>query len=210
MQHCLACLLSSAGSALLVTACATSDVGFDDPIPAPIQASFSWRAEGRMHGMLTATLLNGDVYEGPYFQVTRRTKLDQLMPLWIGWEGKSRWYGWDGWGPVISTTVTYPPHALANLVKTTGQRMRCRFTLSQPSAGMAGGGLGRCQLSDRMVIHAGFLHGMSCHCARSSWSCTRDRPESRSTPRARSRAGCRSALQCSQSLSAGIGYSAEG
>jgi hypothetical protein len=29
-----------------------------------------------------------------------------------------------------------------------GDRMRCRFTLISPSRGMAGGGEGRCQLSE--------------------------------------------------------------
>lgn len=158
MQHGLTRLLSSAGSALLVAAWTTSDSGSGLPVPGPIQANFSWHAEGRMRGTMTAMLLNGDVYEGPYFQITRRTKLDRLTPLWVGWEGKSRWRGWDGWGPGISTTATYPPRVLANLVKATGERMRCRFMLSQPSAGMAGGGRGQCQLSGGMVILASFLN----------------------------------------------------
>jgi hypothetical protein len=34
--------------------------------------------------------------------------------------------------------------------------MRCRFTLMQPSSGMAGGGTGRCQLPNGAVIQADF------------------------------------------------------
>jgi len=37
---------------------------------------------------------------------------------------------------------------LANLLSNSGNHMRCRFTLVTPSRGMAGGGKGRCQLSE--------------------------------------------------------------
>lgn len=124
-------------------------------MPAAIEADFSWHAEGWMRGTMTATLPNGDVYEGPYFQADHHTKLDRLTPLWQGWEGRSHWRGWDGWGLGLSTTMIYTPRALANLVKSNGERMRCRFTLTDPAAGMAGGGFGRCQFSSGRIIHAG-------------------------------------------------------
>jgi len=106
--------------------------------------------------MLTATVANRDIYEGPYFEVDRHTKLDRLAPLWLGWEGRSHWRGWDGWGLGLSTSMIYSPRILANLVKQNGERLRCRFTLSDPAAGMAGGGIGRCQFSNGAMIHAGF------------------------------------------------------
>ena len=37
---------------------------------------------------------------------------------------------------------------LANLHSDDGEYMRCRFTLVSPQRGMAGGGEGRCQLSE--------------------------------------------------------------
>jgi len=43
---------------------------------------------------------------------------------------------------------TYSGRVLANLHDDTGEHMRCRFTLISPSRGMAGGGEGRCQLSE--------------------------------------------------------------
>ncbi|MCW6530206.1 hypothetical protein NED98_08100 [Sphingomonas sp. MMSM20] len=105
---------------------------------------------------MTATMPNGDVYEGSYFEIDRRTKTDRLVPLWLGWEGKSWWRGWDGWGADLSTTMIYSPRILANLIKADGERMRCRFTLARPSFGIAGGAIGRCQLSDGTLIRAGF------------------------------------------------------
>ena len=42
----------------------------------------------------------------------------------------------------------YNGRVLANLQSDTGNHMRCRFTLVSPSRGMAGGGKGRCQLSE--------------------------------------------------------------
>jgi hypothetical protein len=43
---------------------------------------------------------------------------------------------------------TYSGRVLANLHSPSGDHMRCRFTLISPQRGMAGGGEGRCQLSD--------------------------------------------------------------
>jgi hypothetical protein len=42
----------------------------------------------------------------------------------------------------------YSGRVLANLHSDTGNHMRCRFRLISPSRGMAGGGEGRCQLSE--------------------------------------------------------------
>ena len=42
----------------------------------------------------------------------------------------------------------YSGRVLANLRADDGERMRCRFDLISPSRGMAGGGEGRCQLSE--------------------------------------------------------------
>ena len=68
-----------------------------------------------------------------------------------------------GWlGPPISTGrlalldreeesgfyKTYSGRVLANLQANDGEHMRCRFDLISPSRGMAGGGEGRCQLSE--------------------------------------------------------------
>ena len=76
VQHWLARVLSISGLALLATACATSGSGLSPSMPAAIEADFSWHAEGWMRGTMTATLPNGDVYEGPYFQADHHTKLD--------------------------------------------------------------------------------------------------------------------------------------
>ena len=104
---------------------------------------------------MTAALSTGDVYTGPFFQITRETRIDELDPLWIGWVGPRRWRGWDYWGPRQSVLTQYTGKVLANLAGPRGH-MRCRFTLRRPSAGMAGGGEGRCQLPDGTNIRADF------------------------------------------------------
>ncbi|WP_404714336.1 hypothetical protein [Sphingomonas sp. MMS24-J13] len=105
---------------------------------------------------MTASLSNGETYQGPYFQITRETHADTLSPLWFGWEGRGRWRGWSGWGPDEITSTTYSPRVFANLQKPSGEHMRCRFTLARPGSGMAGGGQGRCQLADGTVIDTDF------------------------------------------------------
>ena len=49
----------------------------------------------------------------------------------------------------------YTGKVVANLAGPRGH-MRCRFNLIRPSAGMAGGGEGRCQLPDGTIINAEF------------------------------------------------------
>ena len=104
---------------------------------------------------MTASLNTGAVYRGPFFQVTQETRIDELAPLWVGWGRRWRWHGWDYWGPRQSFVTQYTGRVLANL-EGPGGRMRCRFALMRPSAGMAGGGQGRCQLPDGTIIDADF------------------------------------------------------
>lgn len=156
MQRRLAKELFNSALPLLLSACATSGIGVGYSHHDGVQANFAWHSNDNVHGTMKAVLINGDAYEGPYFQITRETEINSLTPLWFGWNGRSRWHGWDGWGPGISTATTYTPRVLANLARASGERMRCRFTLSRPAEGMAGGGLGRCQLPDGTVIYAEF------------------------------------------------------
>ena len=104
---------------------------------------------------MTVTLNSGSVYRGPFFQVTQETRIDELAPLWVGWGRRWRWHGWDYWGPQQSYMTHYTGKVLANL-DGPGGRMRCQFTLIRPSAGMAGGGQGRCQLPNGTIIDADF------------------------------------------------------
>ena len=59
------------------------------------------------------------------------------------------------WGPGPDTITQYSGQVLANL-QGPGGFMRCHFTLMSPSFGMAGGGVGQCQLPTGTIINAQF------------------------------------------------------
>ena len=71
-------------------------------------ATFSWTETGGTQGTMIAQLSNGQVYQGPIFQITSETRVDygplveRLGPrLRLGQRlGRPGWgYGWGGWGP---------------------------------------------------------------------------------------------------------------
>ncbi len=121
--------------------------------------AFTWTSIDSTSGDITATFGNGDVYKGRYFQITRDTRLDRLDPLWTGWGEPYPRTGWRYWDRDMDREFIreYNGRVLANQHSDTGNHMRCRFTLLSPSRGMAGGGEGRCQLSEtRTEINARF------------------------------------------------------
>ena len=131
---------------------------------APVH--FTWKStDGGQQGTMTATLRHA-IYQGRFFQITRQTQRETLTPLWVGWnDGWSDWPYWGGpfgggafqGGYDTTQFVTYySGKVLANLSSPEGGRMRCRFLLFSPSAGMAGGGQGECQLSGGRTINATF------------------------------------------------------
>jgi hypothetical protein len=114
---------------------------------------------------MVAQLSNGQVFQGPMFQITQEARVD-YDPLWYGWGTGFGWHrrwsgwgfgwgGWGPWGPGPDTITQYSGQVLANL-QGPGGFMRCHFTLMSPSSGMAGGGLGQCQLPTGTIIHAQF------------------------------------------------------
>lgn len=140
---------------LAAAGCTTTGMGVGSSPGGAVGATFAWVASSPRGGTMTATLTTGEAYHGPFFQVTRETRIDELGPLWVGWGGRWRWRGWDYWGPQQSYLTHYTGRVLANL-EGPGGRMRCRFTLIRPAAGMAGGGQGRCQLPNGTIIDADF------------------------------------------------------
>ena len=141
--------------AALAAGCTTTGAGHGSSPGGDVRATFVWTAASTRGGTMTATLNTGAVYRGPFFQVTQETRIDELAPLWVGWGRRWRWRGWDYWGPQQSYMTHYTGKVLANL-DGPGGRMRCQFTLIRPSAGMAGGGQGRCQLPNGTIIDADF------------------------------------------------------
>lgn len=120
---------------------------------------FSWKSsDGGLSGSMVATLPDA-TYTGRFFQIARQTRREILAPMWEGWnEGWSDWPYWSQPWPAgydVTQFITYySGKVVANLETRGGGRMRCRFHLGDPVAGMPGGGRGECQLSGGRVIDA--------------------------------------------------------
>src|SRR3954469_26069202 len=136
-------------AALALTACQTAGTGSGNVRGTQKPVAFTWQSTDSVSGDITATFASGHVFKGTYFQITHDTRADRLDPLWDGWARP--YHGdWRYWGPDPGPSFykTYSGRVLANLHDDSGDHMRCRFTLASPQRGMAGGGEGRCQLSD--------------------------------------------------------------
>lgn len=159
-----------AGAALIAIAaagCTTSGFGTGQSSSGNLGATFNWTETGGTHGTMVASLSNGQVFQGQFFQITAESVSD-YGPLWTGWGAGWGWghgwgahawgWGWDGWGPwgpSMQTITHYSGQVLANL-QGPGGFMRCDFRLASPSSGMAGGGAGNCQLPTGTIIYAQF------------------------------------------------------
>lgn len=119
----------------------------------------------RVQGTLNVMMPNGETYTGPYVQVTDGTQDAELTPYWSGWPDQN-WRSWSGGGDADIENgsdennsrfqVLYGNKVIANLDGDQGGQMRCRFTLMDAVAGMAGGGQGECQLDDGEEVKAKF------------------------------------------------------
>ena len=147
--------------------CTTTGTGVGDSNASGLTATFAWKSQGARSGEMTAQLSSGQSYAGTFFQITQETRVDDLGPLWAGWGpigpyhgwGRRGWGGWGPgwgyWGPSQEFVTHYSGKVLANLSGPNG-RMRCRFTLIRPSAGMSGGGEGQCQVPGGGNLNATF------------------------------------------------------
>lgn len=137
---------------LALAACQTESAGTGSGNVRGTQkpVAFTWQSTDGDSGDITATFASGRVFKGSYVQITHDTRGDNLDPLWYGWDRPSRNGEWRYWEdePGSGFYKTYGGRVLANLHAEDGEYMRCRFTLVSPSRGMAGGGEGRCQLSE--------------------------------------------------------------
>jgi hypothetical protein len=150
---------------IAVAGCTTTGVGTGQAIGSNVGATFTWTETGN-GGTMVAQLSDGRVFQGQFFQITRESRVSDMGGLWNGWgpgfgwhRPWSRWgWGWGGWGPwgpYDETITQYTGQVLANLQGPSGF-MRCHFSLASPSSGMAGGGLGQCQLPTGTIINAQF------------------------------------------------------
>ncbi len=154
--------------AIAFTGCTTTGIGTGQSATGNLGATFTWTESGGTRGNMVAQLSNGQVFQGPFFQITQESRVTDFGPLWNGWGPGYRWgrgfggrrygYGWGGWGPWGPTdeTIThYSGQVLANL-QGNGGYMRCNFQLARPRYGMDGGGIGQCQLPSGVIINAQF------------------------------------------------------
>lgn len=156
----------AAAAALAVAACTTTGVGTGQSTTGNVNGTFTWTETGGTRGTMVAQLTNGQVYQGPFFQITQETTVNDYGPLWSGWGAGFGWHrpwnrfgwgwgGWGPWGPDMETLTHYSGQVLANLQGPAGF-MRCHFTLARPSSGLAAGGVGQCQLPNGAIINAQF------------------------------------------------------
>ena len=147
---CLALALAS------VAGCASTSAGMGageiDVKGRPAEpAIIRWTSsDGGASGRMVATLPTA-VYTGRFFRISRATEREMLTPLWEGWpEGWGDWPYWSAPWPEpydrVQFIAYYTGKVVANLAADGGRRMRCRFHLADPKAGMSGGGRGECQV----------------------------------------------------------------
>lgn len=136
--------------ACIMAGCQTAGTGSGNIRGTRKPVAFTWQSTDSVSGNITATFGTGRVFKGTYFQITSETRVDRLDPLWDGWGRPYRRSSWRYWAADSGSQFikTYSGQVLANLHTDDGERMRCKFTLISPSRGMAGGGEGKCQLSE--------------------------------------------------------------
>jgi hypothetical protein len=143
---------------VLATGCTTMGTGFGSTASGKDPVNFSWKSSDGVSGTMDATAPNGISYTGQFLQVTSDTTVDSLGPMWTGWGPGWRRGGWEYWGDDSEFVTHYSGKVVANLSTSDGKHMRCTFQLVDPSDGMAGGGIGQCQLPDGKTIDTNFPH----------------------------------------------------
>lgn len=137
--------------------CATMGTGSGSTLSGADPVTFNWNSRDSVSGTMNATLADGEMYSGQFFQITKQTMVDSLEPLWVGWHGRyGRFGGWGDWDAGPSFITHYSGKVVANLGAAGGDHMRCKFQLAHPREGMAGGGRGQCQMPDGKTIDATF------------------------------------------------------
>jgi len=144
--------------AMLAAGCTSIGTGVGSTPSGADPVSFSWKSSDPVSGTMNATLSDGKIYSGQFFQITKDTTVNSVGPLWSGWSPAWGGWGWENWGAAPSTSFVthYTGRVVANLGAPSGEHMRCKFQLVHPSEGMAGGGRGQCQMPDGKTIDATF------------------------------------------------------
>src|SRR5580698_11258399 len=148
----MAWITSRAGLLLvagLAVGCATMRTGSGSAVSGTNPVKFSWTSSGNVAGSITATLANGETFTGRFFQITS-SLTDELGPQGPIWHQQGPY----DVGPELQYVAHYTGHVVADLSRSDGSQMRCRFDLMRPVDGMAGGARGECQLPDGLSVDA--------------------------------------------------------
>lgn len=100
---------------------------------------------------MAATFANGEAFTGRFFQITS-SLTDELGPQGPIWHQEGVYDA----GPELQYVAHYTGRVVANLSRSDGAQMRCRFRLMRPVDGMAGGARGECQVPDGVSVDAQF------------------------------------------------------
>jgi hypothetical protein len=145
---------------VLAAGCTTMGTGFGSTDSGAIPVNFTWKSSDSVSGSMNATLSDGKTFAGQFYQITSDTTIDNLGPLWAGWDGYGRrgyWGGdWGFWDAGPEFITQYSGKVVANLSSSDGKHMRCKFQLVHPSDGMVGGGRGQCQMPQGTTIETTF------------------------------------------------------
>ena len=79
-------------AALAIAGCTTTGIGTGQSANGALGATFTWTETGGTRGTMVAQLSNGQVFQGPMFQITQESRVMDYGPLWNGWGGG---FGWD-------------------------------------------------------------------------------------------------------------------
>lgn len=124
--------------------------------PKPITMNFETQRFGA-GGTINTELPSGEYFTGRYLQVTSDTTADSFGPGWVGWgPWGPGWSDWGGGADYATFVQNYSGKVIATLFGDRKNTMRCRFQLANPPDGMAGGGVGECQVTNGDVIQAQF------------------------------------------------------
>jgi hypothetical protein len=147
-------ITSSAGFLLVVglaAGCATMRTGSGSAVSSTNSVKFSWTSSGDVSGSMTARFADGETFTGRFFQITSNLT-DELGPQGPMWHQE----GLYDVGPELRYVAHYTGRVVANLSRSDGAQMRCRFRLMSPVDGMVGGARGECRLPDGLSIGAQF------------------------------------------------------
>src|SRR5438067_378259 len=111
--------------AIAIAGCTTTGVGTGQSATGNVGVTFTWSETGGTQGSMLAQLSNGEVYQGPMFQITSESQVSDYGGLWAGWGAGYGWHrpwsrfgwgwgGWGPWGPDQETITHYSGQVLAN------------------------------------------------------------------------------------------------